>query len=348
MRTVLKNRLLQIIVKLIYSSGLFSAFLSFTNKWRIKKDQGISFPYIHRQKRSIFQILIYHRVNDENAPIFSGIPVNVFFKQAEILNKYFNVLPLEELVERAAKDDVPPNAVAITFDDGYKDNYTNAFPILKKYNLPATIFLVTGSIDSGTPLWHDRVFNAFRQTKTAAINIDGKEYSLETIPEKLIALNAFQRNLWISNPVKRDNLVNDLMNELDVQDNNCSIEHMLSWQEICEMSERGITFGAHTVTHPILSQMPLEEAVDEIGTSKKTIEDRIKKKVRLFAYPVGRKTDFDESIKQALRDTGFLGAVTTIWGNNNYHTDPVELKRIKVWDSDPGMFAMRLGFYKIF
>ena len=121
---------------------------------------------------------------------------------------------------------------------------------------------------------------------------------------------------------------------------------MLSWDEIRVMSWHNISFGAHTVTHPILTRMPLAEAAEEIITSKKTIEKQLQTPIKLFAYPNGSCDDFNDSIKKVLRDAGFLCAVTTIWGTNIVHTDPFELKRIGIWDLDPRISVMRLAWYK--
>ena len=120
-----------------------SIFLSITNIFVISKKnsrQG-TFPFIKRRIYRSFQILTYHRVNDEKDPFFTGVPVRVFAAQMEKLQAYFNVLPLEQLLEGVEKGDIPPNAIAITFDDGYRDNFENAYPVLRHFGLPATIFL---------------------------------------------------------------------------------------------------------------------------------------------------------------------------------------------------------------
>jgi peptidoglycan/xylan/chitin deacetylase (PgdA/CDA1 family) len=122
----------------------------------------------------------------------------------------------------------------------------------------------------------------------------------------------------------------------------------LSWQEVLEMAKAGITFGSHTVTHPFLSRMPLSEVKDEIITSKETIEGRLGSPVRILAYPSGGQADFNESIKRVLKDAGFLCAVTTLWGTNSFSTDPYELRRVQAWDPNPQMFALRLGYYRLF
>jgi peptidoglycan/xylan/chitin deacetylase (PgdA/CDA1 family) len=118
---------------------------------------------------------------------------------------------------------------------------------------------------------------------------------------------------------------------------------MLTWHDIAEMSRHNMTFGAHTVTHPILTRLGLAHAIDEILISKRTIEAHLRSPVSLFAYPNGSPADFNHAIKQALKQAGFLCAATTIWGVNDIHTDPFELRRVHAWDSDARISLLRLA-----
>lgn len=339
--------LLNCIFKFLASAAL-PVILSIADRWGIKRTSNNSpvFPYIERKKHPKFQILLYHRVNDDNDPFFGGTHVKVFENHMAIISKYFNVIPLDELVDRAINNDLPSNAIAITFDDGYKDNYENAYPILKRYNLPATIFLTSGPIESKLPLWHDRVFDAFRRTKARNLLFAGKCYQLLSITDKNFVMNRVLQNLRECNIQERDKLIQHIISSLEVSETSVLIDEMLSWQDIKEMSENNISFGAHTVTHPILTQISLQEATNEIITSKRVIEKRLGMEVKLFAYPNGSRFDFNEPIKRAVKDAGFLCGVTTVWGNNDVNTGLFELRRMQSWDIDPYMTAIRFGWYK--
>src|SRR5215510_4923205 len=312
-----------------------------------KKEHGFIFPFVAIRKCQSFQILTYHKVNDDVDHFFGGVPVKVFATQMETLQRYWTVLPLEELVERLYQNDVPPHAVAITFDDGYQDNYTNAFPVLKHYELPATIFLATGSIEAATPLWHESVFDAFRESQVESVIIAAQTYGLRTLPDKQLALRAFLRAVRKCAPQERDDLIRQLSVNLGVLEQSSPGAQKLSWEEVESMAKGSITFGAHTVTHPILTRMPLAEAMEEILASKRTIEQHLHTPVRLFAYPNGNHEDFSEPLKQGLREAGFLCAVTTLWGTNDRQTDRFELRRMGLWDTDQRLAALRLGWYKL-
>ena len=342
----LRESLLGIGAELLLRSGLSRMLLRAADRWTIHERGGLRFPPVRKRSRPCYQILLYHRVSDDGDPYFGGVPVELFRTQMEVLSGFFTVLPLETVVDSARRGDLPPNAVAITFDDGYRDNYSNAFPILKQFQLPATVFLATGPTDSRVPLWHDRVFHAFRRTRAESLTVNGKEFRLDTLEHKLLALRALLEHLRSSDPVRREAEIARVTREFGSEAELPTTDRMLGWPEIQEMQEGNITFGAHTVTHPILTRMSAREARDEIVRSKSSIEEKLGRPVVSFAYPNGTRADFDEPIKRALKDAGFECAVTTIWGTNHSETDPYELHRVQLWGSNPALSSLRLGWHK--
>jgi peptidoglycan/xylan/chitin deacetylase (PgdA/CDA1 family) len=294
-----------------------------------------------------YQILLFHRVNDDQEPYFTGVPVARFRAQAEVLARHWTVLPLRELVALAARNALPGRAAAITFDDGYRDNYECAFPILSEFGLPATIFLATGAIDTGRPLWHDRVFDAFRRTRAPRLRVGALDLPLDTPERRLRALHSLLQDLRARTPEDREAAVRAAIAGLELEENPGLGDRMLTWDQVREMHAAGIDFGAHSVSHAILTRMPLEAAIREILDSRREIQQRVGAPVDLFAYPNGSRSDFNEPLKEGLRDAGFQAAVTTIWGSNPASADPFELKRLGAWDVDPGMAALRLAWYRI-
>ena len=175
------------------------------------------------------------------------------------------VLTVEELVERMRRRAVPRNALAITFDDGYRDNLTHAAPILARLGLPATVFLVTGAIASGEPLWFDRLAAAFKQAVTPAWRAPwGESLPLETPAQRLAALGAtlgrFKRLL----NEERRRSVEQVLLTLGTGDERPLKSLMLTWDDVQALMGLGIAIGAHTVSHPILSQLTPEEARAEV------------------------------------------------------------------------------------
>jgi peptidoglycan/xylan/chitin deacetylase (PgdA/CDA1 family) len=291
-----------------------------------------------------FLVLCFHRVNDDGHSMFGGTPVALFRRQMEALRRHFTVLPLADLVALARRGELPPNAVSITFDDGYRDNYTQAFPILVELGLPATIFLVTDAVDSNRLIWHDRVFDALHRTKERALAFDGASLPLETPGDRQRTLASVLAVVRSSTPAERDRKIESLVAALRAGPPEDGAWDKLRWDEVREMARAGIDFGAHTLDHPILKHVSAEEARRQIRGSRERIEQELGTRVTTFAYPNGRAVDFDESTKRILQDEGFSCAVTTVGGANDAHADPFALRRVGMWDEDPGLSVLRLAW----
>ena len=274
MKISLKDHIWRLLNKGLGGERLLWFLLRMADRWGIKRNQdGIcTFPFVINRKNRSFQIFYYHRVNDDHHPFFGGTRLNIFSAHMELLRNYFCVLPLEELMDRKARCDVPDRAVAITFDDGYKDNFTHAFPILKNLELPATIFLTTGAIESGNWLWHDHVFEAFHYTQAQKFVLENRTHLLTTMREKRMALHTTLNRLRELHPLPRNKIIQELVRQLDPQPTSLRGQDKLAWDDVKIMSEHNITFGAHTVSHPILSRLSFEEACREIMDSKEVIE----------------------------------------------------------------------------
>ena len=324
--------------------------------WLINRFQGyvnaagkMTFPFIQKRRSRNLQILAYHRVNEEGDPFFPALAPAVFQQHMEYLASHFRVLPLVEAVTRLQTGDIPDNAVVVTFDDGYRDNYQYAFPILQQLSIPATIFLSTAVIGAETVLWHDRVFSAFRETNAPVLQGYGGNtaiYPLRTLAEKLAAQQAVLQFLRLLDDVEREQWIQVLTTALAVNDRREVPGLMLSWEEIHSMNCAGVDFGSHTLSHPILAKLPAKRVLEEIRESRTEIEQRLGKPVQTFAYPNGGRMDFDEFTKQAVREAGYLCAVTTLFGTNTVGSDLFELRRGGPWEEHLPTFAMKLNWYK--
>jgi peptidoglycan/xylan/chitin deacetylase (PgdA/CDA1 family) len=343
--------LVKILSSILFSLGLLTPFNWLVNRVQIGTTAGrtLAFPFVRRRCSRNVQILTYHRVNDERDPFFPAIPSAVFATQMEYLASHFSVCSLTEAVERLRTGDVPDNTVVITFDDGYRDNYIYAFPILRKFCIPATIFLATSSIGSGAILWHDRVFVAFRETREPFLRGYGKacrSYSLQTVAERLTAQQDILRFLRSLDECERAIWINRLVADLKVEERKEASHLMLSWDEVREMHQHGIAFGSHTVTHPILSTLSTERIEQEIYESQNAIAQEIGVVPTTFAYPNGSLEDFTPETKEILHDAGYICAVTTVFGANEPEQDLFELRRGGPWEEHLPTFAVKLNWYK--
>ena len=348
---VIKRKLIRSIATFIYESGLLSLINRLVNVFQLSVgNQGrLEYPFIRQRRSCNVQILLYHRVNDLHDPFFCGTPPAVFERQMEYLAKHFRPCSLDTALDELARKDVPPNSIVVTFDDGYKDNFLHAFPILRKFGIPATIFLATGAIDEGPCLWFDRVFQAFRETEEERLYGYGNpsmSCPLNTLQQKLDAQDRVLRFLRSVSDDDKAVWIKALCEKLKVEEKIRRPGLMLSWDEVRAMAQDGISFGAHTVHHPILSRVTSRQVREEVVKSREVIEKELGISVTSFAYPNGATGDFNESTKEALRDAGYRCAVTTIAGTNDSNQDLFELRRGTPWDHDAAMFALRLNYLK--
>lgn len=354
MRTALtkyKAVLLRGVACVLFYSGLCRMIGLLVNRFQPKRKAtgALAFPFIRKRRSRNLQILVYHRVNDDCDPFFPATPVAVFRRQMEYLASCCAVCPLEDAVYRMKRQDLPDNAVAVTFDDGYRDNYLQAFPLLKEFSIPATIFLATDAIGSGKLLWHDRVFAAFRQTREPFLTAYGdcaKTYPLRTVEEKLVALVRARRFLRSLGEQERPVWIARLGEQLRVEDKTHLPGLMLTWDEVKIMQRHGVAFGSHSVSHPILPRLSAERAVEEIYTSKQLIEEQLGTPARGFAYPNGTEEDYNDQIKGIIKDAGYACAVTTVFGANEIGRDVFELRRGQPWEHHLPTFATKLSWYR--
>jgi peptidoglycan/xylan/chitin deacetylase (PgdA/CDA1 family) len=264
--------------------------------------------------KSQVAILGYHRVcpatDRESHEAAEIVSPGSFREQIKYLSKHFEILSLDQLtaIVRSASP-LPERAAVITLDDGYKNNYEYAYPLLQEYDIPATIFVVTGNLDNEELFWWDRVAYILKHTTKRQLDLGQLgNYRLESEGSRFHAIASIIEKLKRISDDKKNLLVDKLSRICEVK-----IQHhlgrgvLLSWEDVREMSRGGIAFGAHSVNHPILTNMPLERARDEIAESKRILERRLGKSVTHFSYPNG---DYNTAIAELVASSGFTCAVS--------------------------------------
>jgi len=231
----------------------------------------------------------------------------------------------------------PKVYAAINLDDGYMDNYTHAFPIIKKYGLSATVFLATDFIDKYHLFWWDEVFQIMRNA--------GQKGACAK-PEDVIrdAYRAIEINDLLMN--RKDSEIKDFVNNLKKQyqiNKETAPNQMLGWKEIREMAGAGINFGSQTKTHKNLCLLEDSEIRKELMDSKLVLEEKLGAKKIGFCYPYGKH---DDRIKDIVRDTGFNYARTCIKGPNSKDIDRFSLRSIDVsFVLNMALFTSSIAFH---
>ncbi|HXE04750.1 MAG TPA: GNAT family N-acetyltransferase [Bryobacteraceae bacterium] len=337
------------IAECYYRFNINSLSRKVRNQYRLSTGSSAKWPKLSRRQEATGRILYYHRVNDDNDPFFPAMSTQVFDRLMQVVSRNYTVVSLTEMLQRF-EDGSPEQLMAITFDDGYRDNYQQALPILERYGLPATIFLATGPIDSREPLWFERLALALKKTDREFLELEidvPRRLPLKTQAERLDAntrILAIMRGL---SDTERRQWLEVILANLGVEDDERRGK-MLTWDEVRLMKTRGIDFGGHTVTHPFVSKLTPEQVSWEASECKRRIEAELQMPVQHFAYPNGREEDFGGvSNKELIRASGYQAALTTIWGSNHRSTDRMELRRGGPWEENPAVFAYKMDWYEL-
>jgi Polysaccharide deacetylase len=231
--------------------------------------------------------------------------------------------------------------VVITVDDGHRDFYTCAYPILREFGLTAVMYLPTAFLD-GAWLWFDRYQYIFDSSPLKRVECRGftpltdASFDLSSRDACYRAFLEIARQVQWMPAAERDRLGDRLGELLRVSTPKRPPNEFApsSWDDVREMARNGIEFGGHTVTHPILQTLSSADSLSqEIAGCKLRIEKELQAPVRHFAYPSGKAEEIPTAAKEAVKQAGFETAVTTLPGQARPGDDPLWLRRIGI---DPG------------
>jgi peptidoglycan/xylan/chitin deacetylase (PgdA/CDA1 family) len=265
------------------------------------------------------RILMYHGFCGPGKDVPGRMPVHVFRRQLEYIKRYYRPLKLTDLVKfRSHYGVYPLRAAVITVDDGYADFYRCAYPVLREFEVPATVFVVSGLINKNEWIWVDKVLYLCEHADDLSILSKESRKSLFNVLMRL--------------PVaEREELVWQLAEqaEVTIPEQAPPKYSLMSWEQLAEIAGSGlIEIGSHTQTHPILSSLNSEESWKEIYTSRNEIEERLGVSVNSFAYPNGAPGDYREDHIEMLRRAGYACAVVTDRGYVEHGSNILRLPRI--------------------
>ena len=289
--------------------------------------------------------LFYHGFSDGRSQEQHGLdnkffPIDKFEQHIKICLKYGDPLSLQDLI---CEKKISRNAVVLTIDDGYANNYSLAYPLLKTYNFPATIFLTTGFIDRTTYLWTDwlEYIIACAPKKITMFNWNEKMIPLylETKQARQLCMQELKSLLKTMSIGEIHTFLKNLEVQLQIHYTWNEIPQSLqplTWDQVREMKQSGlVSFGGHTLSHPILSKCDREVQQFELLTSKQRIEAEINEPCLMFAYPNGKQSDYTQDTTELLKQAGYMLAVTTESGYDSVAAH--DHYRFKRWGADIGI-----------
>lgn len=318
----LKSGLKHMLYFLLFYSGVLDIIINLFKKLR---------------KRHVAIIIFYHRFcnSKKGGKLLPCLDIKEFEKQVRHLKKHYKLVNMDELAQiliDGKKFSGP--SVVLTIDDGYLDNYELAYPIFRRHNISPLVYVAAGVIGTRYGLWVDDVEHALIHAKDQTLSFKelfpDRVLNIATVrKKKKVEKMLYSALVKVSNTERR-RLVQRLLEVLHVDrstiDNRRRI--MLNWEEIVEMSNNGVIFGAHTMSHPFLPAMPIEIAKYEIEESKARIEKELNENVKHFAIPNGRNEDFTDELLELCKAIGFDTIVTTEPGVVDTNSNRLCLKRV--------------------
>jgi peptidoglycan/xylan/chitin deacetylase (PgdA/CDA1 family) len=260
------------------------------------------------------------------------------------LRRHYRIMHLEDALEefytsyqdgRTQRDRRIP--LVLTFDDGYRDNYTYGFQLARELQVPITIFLIPAYIESGERFWWLEGKRLAYHAQVDKVTVDGRTYLLEQQSEREALAQSIDAHLRLARSVaEREAFLMDIRKALQLSSPGNLAEDVdeealpLKWSEIREMEQSGwVSFGAHTMHHPILSYLAdAQEVQHEVADCRRELERQLGHPIRTFAYPIGKLEHIGPEGLQAVKSAGYKWAVTTIEEVNTRQTAPYLLRRL--------------------
>lgn len=293
---------------------------------------------LDRERVDLLRILTYHRVDTPgarptlNPSLLSATP-QTFEAQMRFIAAHYTPVSAQDVLDYLReRQPLPRRAITVTFDDAYCDFAEHAWPVLKRYNIPATLFVPTAYPDNpDRRLWWDQLFDAVSRTTHPALAFDDQRLPLTTPAERLAAFKRLREHVKSLPHDQALAWVDSINAQLEVAPP--AENHIMGWDALRQLAREGVTLAAHTRTHPILTQVSLDQAREEARASRRDLERETGPVLPVFAYPSG---GFSRALADALQADGFEAAFTTVRGINRLTTaNPLLLDRINIGSATP-------------
>ena len=285
-------------------------------------------------------VLMYHGLVKEPLPVreWCFLSLARFEEQMQYLARHFEVVHLEDAFAPGRAPSRRPLA-CVTFDDGFASVRELALPVLEELRVPATVYLVTGLLDSTDTVWFARLHQAICETQAREVRLGDLRFPLEGTAARAEASAGLQVAIKKLHRPAFESMFEDVLTQLGFGGENRAKPwdafRLLTSDEVRSMSRSGLVrFGGHTSGHQILTRTTREDARCEVETSVQAVAALVERPSRTFAYPNGGPDDFDDGVAAAVRDAGIDFAVTTIWGPNDPDQDPYRILRYGIGAAD--------------
>ncbi|MFA7402534.1 MAG: polysaccharide deacetylase family protein [Pelobacteraceae bacterium] len=294
-------------------------------------------------------VLLYHRVTTlPSDPEMLAVTPDNFRAQMRHLKETVPLVRFEDDWTRISKP-----AVSVTFDDGYADNAREALPILEETGVPATFFVSTGTIGTGEEFWWHELERIILEKHglPGGFTLDdgsfARSWPTGTPEERQDFYQGMVQLMNAAEPERRDNLLVQLRHWAQTSQETSDMHRAMTVDELRLLDGSNcVTIGAHTVTHSRLSSLSKKVQQEEIAASKEQLETWLDRKISVFSYPFGRRSDYTGQSIELCRDAGFTKAAANFPGQAHRWTDPYQIPRHLVRNWPVEIFVEKLlGFW---
>jgi peptidoglycan/xylan/chitin deacetylase (PgdA/CDA1 family) len=289
-------------------------------------------------RRQRIVVLCYHAVVSDRLPSHFcrtrvAVTESQFAEQLRALVKYFHPISPDQVAGAVEEGSLPPRAVLVTFDDGFRNNLTHAVPILEEYRVPAIFHVSTGYIDRRNLLWPDEVNERVLHWPRRNIPFPGQREAME-VPRDEHAKAQLADRIREACKAISDEARQGFLSELREEPLPAAAEEwgelyeFLRWDDVREMVRRGFAIGSHTVTHPVLTRISPQALEVELTESKRTIEREVGTPCDWLAYPNGGPRDWSPSVTSAAATAGYRVGFTLMGRGNRQPLSPLCVDRV--------------------
>lgn len=308
----------------------------------VKKNYYSELKAFHKRIEKELTVLLYHgvtRIKSKGIENYSGkhISEKEFVRQMRYIKKNCSILSIDDIVRiKIEKKAFPGKATVVSFDDGFRNVYSVAAPILHEFKIPFVFYVTSGIVNTDNMFWVDVLEDCINLTSKDRVSIllDKKyNFSLRNEKEKIFAIDTIKFFCKKNGRDVRNRIIEDLTNGTGIC---ASVEHSRNYEKITraelrELSnDRLCTIGGHSLYHDSLTSMPLDEAKKDIGLSIELLRHNLSCATSHYSYPEGQAGDFNEEIIKVLKKKKIVCCPSAEIGLNDKNTDLFHLKRIMV------------------
>jgi peptidoglycan/xylan/chitin deacetylase (PgdA/CDA1 family) len=285
------------------------------------------------------RILMYHRFPEDTQALEW---------QCNHIRRHYKPIGLDDWAHNE-NGSLAGNSLIVTIDDGYRDFLLYGAPVFRAFDIPCTVYLVSDFLDGKLWLWWDQLAYAFHNTTcdslTFKLDHDELSFRLQDAAQRAeLGADIAIRLTRVTNSerLRLVKLIPELL-EVEIPTIPPAEYEPLKWDEVRQLAKDGVVFGAHTVTHPILSRITeSHQKREEIEDSKLRIQQELDQPVQHFCYPNGLNEDFDEETVALVKQAGFKTATTTERGLNFRGSQPFQLRRLGIDPDFPRNYFVEL------